>query len=133
VDVQKPQSNTRAMYFAFDPNVLNGAGAGAGVTVAAGPTQGRRGAQLYVALNDTNVVRVFDPNTGVPYGDFTVPGLQGTILNMAVNNNDDNWLDIYSVSDLYIVAGDGAYEQVPLVFPGKLDVPAGFNGSHPAP
>ncbi len=132
VDVQAPASNTRANYFVFDPNIKN---ADRGITVVAGSTDARRGVEMYVALNLSNVVRVFDPNNGVPYGEFTVPYPTnfGTILNMTINDLDDDVLRIYRGSDLFVVAGDGPDVQIPIIFPGKLSVPAGFNGSRPAP
>ena len=132
VDVQLPQSNTRADYFVFDTNIQQ---FDSGLNLVAGSTDGQRGVEIYANLVGTTTVRVVNADVGVPIGEFDVPypPTFGSILNMTINDNDDDVQDIYSVTDLFVVAGDGPRDQIPIIFPGAAGSPAGFNGSRAAP
>lgn len=133
-DAQAPTVTTRASYFAFDPNVPRPRGE-AGIDVFAGSTDGVRGVEIYTVLRQTATVRIFDGQTGVPFGDFTIPYpiTYTRSVNFAIFDRDDDFLGINLISDLHVVGAQGPYEQVPIVYPGKVNSPAGFNGSRPAP
>jgi hypothetical protein len=121
-DVQQTTPNLRASYFAFD-------GATRGVNVAAGNTDGLRGGEIYVSLKNSTNVKIISGQTGVPVGSFSVPypAVYGRNLEIAINDRGEN-----IVTDLFVVAGDGPYNQVPIVFKGRFASPAGLNGSRPA-
>ena len=53
-------------------------------------------------------------------------------MNFYVSSGDDDFLDIYTVGSLVTIGANGAYRQVPIVFPGQQNSPAGLNGSFPA-
>jgi hypothetical protein len=129
-DAQLPTVTMRASYMAFD--ISNPANL-VGINVAAGDTDGLRSAQIYVAKMNSATIRFFDGETGAFLGQVTPypPGFSHTV-NMAIANMDDDFLNIYNASNLVVVAGDGAYAQHPLLYPGKLGSPAGLNGSRPA-
>ncbi len=127
---------TERLFFAFDP------GSRTGVTLAAGGTDNSRGAELYVNLIGTSVVRVFNGETGLLFGQRQVypAGFTG-VLNMAIgyvfpstydpSDDDDNPPDGNSdfiIQDLLIVTGDGPAFQSPRQFIGG-SFPALFNGA----
>lgn len=132
LDAQQPTITTRAKYFAFDTNIPSASG---GIDVFAGSTDGTGVGQIYAVRRNSTTVRIINGETGVPIDDFTVPYpvIYGRNLNIAINNLDDPRNDIYNVTDLFVVAGDGPYLQVPIIFPGATDSPAGLNGSQAAP
>ena len=130
-DAQSPTVRLRASYFAFDPSVP---GTQQGIDVVAGDTDGIRGAEVYVALKNTGIVRFFAGQTGAILGQIRpFPATYSRTVNMAIANNDDDFFNIYSISSLAVVAGDGPYDQVPILYDGRLGSPAGLNGSHLAP
>ncbi len=140
-DAQLPTVTLRAQYFAFDPNINDSSKLG--INVAAGSTDGLRGAEIYVSQQDTtNKVRILNGQTGVAIGDFSVgyPVGFGRNLDIAVNDLDDvlapgsiNTSYPFLFTDIFVVASDGPYNQVPIVFPGQYFSPAGLNGSRAAP
>ncbi|VTU01090.1 unnamed protein product [Gemmataceae bacterium] len=121
-DVQQTTPVLRASYFAFD-------GATRGVNVAAGNTDGLRGGEIYVSLKNSTNVKIISGQTGVPVGSFSVPypAVYGRNLEIAINDRGEN-----IVTDLFVVAGDGPYNQIPIVFKGQFASPAGLNGSRAA-
>jgi len=144
-DINQATATLRAKYFAFDPNVQAN---NVGVSVVAGSTDGNHGAEIYAVLRNTTTVRVFNGTTGVPIGDFNVPyPISFTRnLNLTILNADDDFIFSHQglppppvntvppfATNLYVVGSEGPYEQVPIVFPGVLFTPAGFNGSRAAP
>jgi hypothetical protein len=136
-DVQEPTVDLRGSFLAFP-------GAGRGVNVVAGSTDGQRGAEIYVNLLGTGRVAMFNGSTGTriniggttefnPTPLFQPSAVFSTVgsVNMAVRNNDDDFLDIYSIADLAVVWGDGPFNQVPVIYSGAFNKPAGFNGGNP--
>lgn len=126
-------------YFAFDPsNPANRAG----VTLAAGSTDGNRGAEIYVALTNGSRIRAFGGESGALLADFTAfPGSYSRVVNMAVGNvgvfdprdDDDLFGGFFGnpsghTQDLAVVAGDGPFGQVPRYFRGLPNSAAGRNG-----
>ncbi|HSQ57978.1 MAG TPA: VCBS repeat-containing protein, partial [Gemmata sp.] len=125
-DAQLPTVTLRASYMAFDSSFGSGS---AGVNVAAGSTDGRRGAEIYVASKSFSRIRIFDGESGIQLGEvFPFIGTS-RMTNMAIGSTDDDFLDIYNVANLVVVRADGPYGQAPLVYPGQLNSPAGLNGS----
>ncbi len=124
-------------FFAFDPSIPANR---VGVTVAAGPTDGNRGAELYVSANNGSLVRVFNGQTGSVLGEFTAfPSGYTRVVNMTVarfsgayNPSDDdtfiNGNPLFQLQDLVMVTGDGAFTQQPRIFFAGLNSAAGFNG-----
>ncbi|MFO0822367.1 MAG: hypothetical protein U0792_04500 [Gemmataceae bacterium] len=138
-DAQKPTVTVRAQYFVFTPNVPS---VNVGINVAAGNTDGLRGAEIYVSLVNTTNVRIFNGQTGTTISDFTVPYPTGYGRNLCISINDLGDVlapDSSPVSDaslatnLFVVASDGPNAQIPLIFPGQYFSPAGLNGFHAAP
>lgn len=129
-DVQTPTTIQRASYMAFNTaNVANRKG----IDVTAGNTDGIRGAEIYVALRNTGTIRAFRGQTGAVITTFrTAPPNYPTVVNFAIGfaSNGRRLLDI---GDLVTVRGVGAFEQVPIIFPGAFLSPAGVNGSRKAP
>jgi hypothetical protein len=136
-DVQEPTVDLRGSFLAFGS-------AARGVNVVAGSTDGQRGAEIYVNLRGTGRVAVFNGSTGTriniggttefnPTPLFQPSATFGTVrsVNMAVRNNDDDFLDIYSIADLAVVWGDGPFNQIPVIYTGAFNKPAGFNGGNP--
>ena len=69
--------NLEQNFFAFLPTI------GQGVTVAAGPTDGLRGTEIYASLIGTSVVRTFDGETQENLGEvMTVPPQFSRVINM---------------------------------------------------
>ena len=125
-------------YLAFD--VSNPANR-AGVTVAAGSTDGNRGAEIYVALTNGSRIRAFGGESRALLTEFTAfPPAYSRVVNMAVGNvgvfdprDDDDLFGGFGnpstgTQDLAVVAGDGPYGQVPRYFRGLPNSAAGRNG-----
>jgi hypothetical protein len=128
------------LYYAFDPtNPLNQAG----VTVAAGSTDGIRGAEIYVGLTNSSRIRAFSGATAGLLADFTAfPPTYSRVVNMAVGNvasafdtTDDSsgtfgsgGNPFFNTQDLVVVAGDGPFFQYPRIFLGQVNSAAGLNG-----
>lgn len=131
-DAQAPTVVTRAQYLTFDPDISKST---AGISVVAGDTDGNRGAEIYCSQLETTTVRVFDGETGIPRGDFEInyPIGFGRRVNLAINDLADDIGGTFEVADAFSVAGAGPQIQVPVVFPGAANSPAGFNGSRAAP
>lgn len=134
-NAQNPTVTLRAEYMAFNtqiPACRNG------INVAAGDTDGERGAQIFVNLRGTGEIRVFDGQTSAIITTFaTYPPAFGTMVNMAVGGvtnyaptQDDPVTPTYYVRDLIVVAANISILQVPVDLPGALGRPAGLNGSH---
>lgn len=129
-DAQAPTAVMRASWMAYD---INNPANRRGINVAAGSTDGRRGAEIYVGLKNAGTVRIFNGWTSGflkqirPY-----PPNYARTVNLFINSGDDDFIGIFTVGSLITVGADGAFEQVPLVFPGRLNSPAGLNGSFPA-
>jgi hypothetical protein len=131
-DAQQPTVVSRGTFLAFP------SGSGQGVNVVAGSTDAQRGAEIYVNLKGTARIRIF---RGVallgeinPTSLFKPQALPGTVhsVNMAIGRGDDDFFDIYNPSDLAVVWGDGPFNQVPVIYTGAFNKPAGFNGGNPA-
>jgi len=138
-DAQQPTVTVRAQYLAFDPNI---SASTKGINVAAGNTDGLRGGEIYVSLRDSTSVRIFDGQTGVALGNFDIPypvsfgrNLELTINDLcdvlAPGSSSVSYSSLFT--DLFSVASDGPYIQIPIVFPGQYFSAAGLNGSHAAP
>ena len=129
-DIQTPTPVMRASYMAYDTNFAFNR---TGINVAAGSTDGRRGAEIYVGLRNSATIRIFNGWNGAflkqirPY-----PPTYSHVVNFCVNTGDDNFADIYTVGQLITVAGDGPFQQIPIIWPGQANSPAGLNGSFPA-
>ena len=141
----------RRFFFAFDQF------AGRGVTVAAGSTDGLRGAEIYTNLLGTSLLRVHNGETGQLRGEVTVfpPDYTG-VLNVALGQfggffgfgssydpRDDDAFPPMMMGpmvggnpaflnlDLAIVTGDGPAFQAPRFYRGTntmFNTPAPFNG-----
>jgi hypothetical protein len=131
-DAQQPTVVSRGTFLTFPT------GSGQGVNVVAGSTDAQRGAEIYVNLKGTARIRIF---RGVallgeinPTSLFKPQALPGTVhsVNMAIGRGDDDFFDIYNPSDLSVVWGDGPFNQVPVVYTGAFNKPAGFNCGNPA-
>lgn len=124
-------------YFAFDPN--NPANRG-GVTLAAGNTDGNRGAEIYVGLIGGSRVRAIAGESTGLIAEFTAfpdaPLNYSRVVNMAVGNtgqfdplDDDSFFgNGGNVQDLAVVAGDGPPGQQPRYYRGLPNSAAGRNG-----
>jgi len=129
-DVQAPTEVMRASWLAYD--ISNPANR-RGINVAAGSTDGRRGAEIYVGLKNAGTVRIFNGFTSGLLGKIKpYPSNYASTVNFFVNTGDDDFLGFFTVGSLITVGADGPFEQVPIVFPGRLSSPAGLNGSFPA-
>ncbi|MCI0699722.1 MAG: hypothetical protein L0241_01380 [Planctomycetia bacterium] len=124
-------------YYAFDPAL------GQGLTVAAGSTDGNRGAEIYAGLVGSSRIRAFSGATQLLLTDFTAfPQGYSRVVNMAIGNvgvfdprdDDDGGFGggfgnpFFNTQDLSVVAGDAAFQQVPRYFRGLLNSAAGRNG-----
>lgn len=139
-------------FFAYPPTI------GQGVTVAAGPSDGVRGAEIYVNLIGTSVLRVIDGETNEVVGQtFAYPAQFTRVLNMATGfysnttaqpagatvppfgfydpTDDSFYFSIFgsenpdfSIQDLVAVAGDGPFSLQPRLFTGSGLTPAPLNG-----
>jgi hypothetical protein len=128
-DVQQPTPIQRGSFLAFDTSIPANRN---GVNLAAGSTDGQRGAEIYVAIKGSSRIRFFTPS-GLMLGElfpFSTTGSRMT--NLAINNSDDDFFDVYGPANLVVVRADGPNAQVPLVYPGATNSPAGNNGSFPA-
>jgi hypothetical protein len=135
-NAQQPTVTLRAEYYAYSPSIASD---DHGINVAAGDTDGTRGAQIYVNLRGTGMIRVFVGETSaiVTTITSTYPPAYGTMVNMAVGaidsyapSQDDEVVGTYYVRDLVVVAANISIDQVPVAFDGKANKPAGLNGSH---
>jgi hypothetical protein len=144
-NAQGPTVTLQARYTAF-------LGASGGVNVAANDTDGARGAQIYVNLRGTGLIRVFDGETSAIITTLqTYPPNYATMVNMAIGNvgsfaptQDDPLTPTYYGRGLVVVAANNPNNvvqlvdqgspiqqpQTPVVFPGAIGRPAGLNGSH---
>jgi len=129
-DAQTPTIITRSSYMAYD---IGNPANRQGINVAAGSTDGRRGAEVYAGLRNAGTIRIFNGWSGGflkqirPY-----PTNYSRTVNFFVNTTDDDINGIYTVGNLVTVGANGPFEQIPIIFPGQLDSPAGLNGSFPA-
>jgi hypothetical protein len=147
-DVWTGALDERLSFYAFDPSTHDG------VTVAAGSTDGRAGAEIYVALvtNQPRTISPLQPATppvinvfdGLGQRQFSIspyPVGYTRVLNMTVafltsgfyNPEDDdtffpNHNPAYLTQDLAIVTGDGPYQQQPRFYIGLPGSAAGLNG-----
>jgi hypothetical protein len=129
-DAQNPTVTMRASYFAFN---INNPAARQGINVAAGSTDARRGAEIYVGLRNGGSVRIFNGWNGGLLGAIRpYPNNYARSVNFFVHSNDDDFAQIHTIGDLIVVGANGPYEQVPIVFFGRPFSPAGLNGSRPA-
>jgi len=139
-DAQDPTVVQLASYMAFNiNNPLNLHG----IDVAAGNTDGvvinnipfLTGAEIFVSLRNRDTIRVFHGDTGaiittIQPSQLFPPNFSSNInLCVGFANATD---EFNGNAQLVVVAGDGPYEQHPVVFPGKARSAAGLNGSHPA-
>lgn len=139
-------------YFAFDPGIRQG------INVAAGSSNGLRGAEIYASLIGTSLVRTFDGITqevlgqtfvyppqfsrvaNLATGDFTATGgyvpyddfLYQLLVQAAIFPPPPFFLEggnpDFVNMDLAVVAGDGPFQQGPRFFTGAFLSPAPFNG-----
>jgi hypothetical protein len=135
-NVQQPTVTLQAEYMAF--NTANPANHH-GINVAAGDTDGERGAQIFVNLRGTGEIRVFDGQTSAIITTLTAtyPPQYGTMVNMAVGDmsgyaptEDDEVTDTYYTRDLVVVTANITVNQIPVDLPGRKNSPAVLNGSH---
>jgi len=133
---QQPIVTLRAQYYAFSPAI---AADDHGINVAAGDTDARRGAQIYVNLRGTGTIRGFVGETSAIFWTTTstYPPQYATMINMAVGAlgsfapaQDDEVVGTFHARGLVVVGANMMINQVPVVFPGLLRSPAGLNGSH---
>jgi hypothetical protein len=134
-NAQDPTVTLRAEYMAFNPATPS---LRTGINVAAGDTDGERGAEIYVNLRGTGIIKVFNGQTSALITMInTYPPAFGTMVNMAIGGvttfaptQDDEVTPTFSVRDLVVVAGNISVNQVPVDEPGEIGKPAGLNGSH---
>jgi hypothetical protein len=148
--VDTPAVTLRRFFFAFDQF------SGSGVTVAAGSSDGVRGAEIYTNLIGTSRLRVNNGETGQLRGEVTVfpPDYTG-VLNISLGQfggffgfggsydpRDDDAFPSMMMGgdsgnmaflnlDLAIVTGDGPAFQAPRFYRGTnnmFNIPAPFNG-----
>ena len=134
-------------FYAFDPSIHQG------VTVAAGSTDGIRGAEIYVSQISptfTPKVRVFNGETAQLLAEFSpYPDGYTQVVNMVVawitppsrgasfydpSDNDSvpaGYNFFFEEKDLGLVAGDASYQQEPRYFIGLFGRPAGESGPPP--
>ena len=129
-DAQNNNVVTLADYMAYDTTLPFNR---VGINVYAGDTDATRGAEIYINPKRSANVRILDGWTGGTLGDFTVaipPHVVG--VNLAIETVDDEPNYILP-RQLVSVFASGLITQVPTVWPGAINSPAGLNGSHPAP
>lgn len=117
----------RNAYFAFPPST------GAGVTLAAGSTDGSPGAEVYASLVGTARLRVFNGiNTQLRGEVQAFPAGYSRVLNISSSYQsglyDPNDPTNFDLLDIGIVAGDGPQFQRPRFFFGLPGIPAGLAG-----
>lgn len=129
-----------ASYMAFDTRIPANR---RGIDVAAGSTDGRivnnvlflSGAEIYVGLRGLGTIRVFRGDTGGIVTTITrqqlFPPSYSTSVNFAVGFPTAG-SEATAQGNLIVVGANGPFEQVPVVFPGGPQSPAGLNGSFPA-
>ena len=141
------------LFLAYDTFVPANTGSplNGGVTLAAGSTDGVRGAEIFVSLVGTSRIRAFNGESGGFQGEVSVyPSGYSHVVNMAVAYlkpggynplSDDDFVAAYGPSnpglsrnpsfdfqDLAVVAGDGPFNQQPRFFMGAFASTAGLNG-----
>jgi hypothetical protein len=139
-NAQQPTVTLMASYMAFDisrPENLRG------IDVTAGSTDGiiisnvlfRQGAEIYVSLRGTRVIRAFRGDTGAIITTIRpaqlFPASFATSVNFAVGFSSFA-TETTARGNLIVVGADGPYNQIPIVFPGAPLSPAGLNGRFPA-
>jgi hypothetical protein len=133
---QQPTVTLRAEYYAFNPAV---AAYDHGINVAAGDTQAKRGAQIFVNPRGTGIIRSFVGETSAIFQTIisTYPPQYATMINMAVGalntfapEQDDEVTPAYYARGLVVVGANIMINQTPVVFPGIVNKPATLNGSH---
>ncbi len=132
----------RLSFYAFDPSIQQG------VTVAAGTTANRRGADIFVSQivpttsTAAPAIRVYDATGALQVQFSPFPSNYSRVVNMTVgyltsgrydpSDDDSQFFGFDSfdflTQDLTVVAGDGPYEQAPRFFMGLPNAPAGSNG-----
>ena len=109
-----------------------------GINIAAGDTDNRRGAQIYVNLRGTGTIRGFVGQTSGIFWTTTTtyPPQYATMINMAIGSlgnaaptQDDEVVGTYHARGLVVVGANISNNQVPVVFSGVPGKPAGLNGS----
>ncbi len=132
---QQPVVTLRAQYYAFNPAVPSD---DHGINIAAGDTDNRRGAQIYVNLRGTGIIRGFVGQTSGIFWTTTTtyPPQYATMINMAIGSlgnaaptQDDEVVGTYHARGLVVVGANISINQVPVVFSGVPGKPAGLNGS----
>ncbi len=132
----------RLSFYAFDPAIQQG------VTITAGTTANRRGADIFVsqiappASAAAPTIRVFSGTGQLQVEVAPFPPGYSRVVNMSVayltngmyDPSDDDSLAFgndsfdFLTQDLTVVAGDGPYQQIPRFFIGLPNAPAGSSG-----
>jgi hypothetical protein len=132
---QQPTAVLRAQYYAFSTAIAE---FDHGINVAAGDTDGKRGAQIFVNPRGTGIIRAFVGETSAIYNTVTTtyPPQYATMINMAVGaigsfapSQDDEVVGTYYARGLVVVAANNVIDQLPVVFSGVIGKPATLNGS----
>jgi hypothetical protein len=129
-DVQTSTIETLASYMAYDISIASNR---VGINVYAFATDGIRGSEIYVNPVGTARVRILDGWTSSVRGEFVVavpPRTRGIYL--ATGRPTDPLQTESGIRDVIAVFTVGPFEQIPIIFPGALNSPAGLNGSYPA-
>jgi hypothetical protein len=129
-DAQTSTVTTLASYMAYDISIPANR---VGINVYAFATDGIRGCEIYVNPVGTARVTILDGWTSSYRGEFVVavpPRTRGIYL--ATGRPTDPLLAEDGIRDVIAVFTVGPYEQIPIIFPGALNSPAGLNGSYPA-
>jgi hypothetical protein len=140
-NAELPDVTLMAAYMAFD---ISSPFNRRGIDVTAGSTDGvivnnvlfRFGAEIYVSLRGATTIRAFRGDTGgiittIGPGRLFPPNFARSV-NFAVGFpvTDPNQLEAFG--NLIVVGAEGPYRQIPIVFPGANQSPAGLNGQFPA-
>jgi hypothetical protein len=135
-NAQQPTVTMRAQYYAFSTAV---AAYDHGINVAAGDTDDKRGAQIFVNPRGTGIIRSFVGETSAIITTITstYPPQYATMINMAVGaigsfapSQDDEVVGTYHARGLVVVGANIMINQTAVVFPGVVNKPATLNGSH---